>query len=294
MPPDSSPLMTHWITMEDVSRAYPPQPLADFKPKYAGTVLALAQAVFEAVPREAAMSRQRFLLALARDIAPGNLWLLETYERMPYPYCLYWPLASAFATEKAQKRRFDWLLWCDDDALFTAEDVVTLAKAAKERDAQFIAALPYDRMPPHQPSVLEDVDGQPMKWAKAPASGTYPVKLTGLVLALFRRSVFEVVPEPWFGVCAPTIGFAGIAPDYWWCLQMAKAGIKPLVCCDTNVIHSGMKTKIGRQYSEAWYADRGPFGFGQNRSTVQVVSQATGAMLIEPPIYLDGRRKDAP
>ncbi len=287
--PETEPFLTHRITLEDVSRAYPPKQLINYEPpKYNGEVLCVARAVYEAVPQKAADNRLRMLLSLGRDYAPGNLWLPVTYERLVYPYAVYWPLANAFAAEKEQGRRFDWLVWLDDDVMVSADDIRTLLKVAKEKDLRFIAATPYDRMPPHTPSVIEMVDGQPMKWVKAPKSGSYPVGMVGFVLCLFHRSVFDIVPEPWFGVCGPWKGFAGIALDWWWCLQMQKAGLQPWVCCDTDVIHLGHKQEIGRAYAETYFDQVGlPDMPGVPQQTS--VSPQTGAVVTLPPQYSDGR-----
>jgi len=286
---DLSKFETSRITIEDVTRQYPIRDLPRYdKAVYGGPVLALGQAVYEAQPAKAAMNRQRLIESITRSFAPGNLWLLPMYERQTYPYAVYWPLASAFAMERKQGRRFDWYLWADDDALFAADDVLALSKAAAENNLLFVAAVPYDRLPPHSPSVVEDVEGKPYKWVKAPKSGTHPVKMTGFMLCLFHRSVFELVPEPWFGICGPSKGFSGVAPDWWWSVQMAKAGLQPWVCCDTDVTHLTTRGEINREFSEQFLAEHDPTeGQIVNDRTQHTLS--TGAVVVEPPAYQDGR-----
>jgi len=282
--------LTDWITLDDVSRTYPPLPLLNYEePKYSGTVLAIGRAVYESAPQEATDSWGRFTYALARGYAPGNVWLLQTYERMSYPYAVYWPLACAFHQEREQKRRFDWYLWLDDDVIFDKSDLDMLLNEAQRRNLPFIAAVPYDRMPPHSPAVVEKVGPQSKKWVKAPEKGCYPVEMTGFNLCLFRRDVFELVPEPWFGICAPSKNFSGIAPDWWWCIQMKKAGLTPWVCCDTNVTHLGFKCRVNRATSEQYLGNMGLPNMPNQGNPVPHVSPNTGALVTDPPVYPDGR-----
>jgi hypothetical protein len=283
-------LVADKITLEDVARKYPPRGLLNYQPpKYNGAVMALGQAVYEATPQRAVDNQKRFIESVAREFAPGNLWLLPTYERMTFPYSAYWPLACAFHAEREQERRFDWYLWADDDAMFEWADVKALLDVAQEQGVLFISALPYDRIPPHQPSVMEKIDGKLRKWIKAPEKGSYPVALVGMLLCLFHRSIFEMVPEPWFGVCGPAKGFAGMAPDWWWCAQMDKAGLQPWVCCDTKVTHLGLKKEITREVSEAHLEKHGIPDCALHGKLESQVSGATKAVVIEPPIYGDGR-----
>jgi len=250
--PNSEALWTYKVTLEDVLRTYPPRPeLTEYKAKHKGPVLALGRAVYETQPQEATDNLLRLVEVLSRNFAPGNLWLLPTYERLPYPYAVYWPLACAFRWEAGQKRRFDWFMWMDDDVLVTPKDVLALIDAAQKHGAPFIAGVPYDRFPPHCPSVTElDGQGKPWKWVKAPATGTYPCFTVGLCLALFHRSVFDMVPEPWFGAIPPSRAFSGVHPDWWWSYQMHSVGMHPFVCCDSAPIHLGRKTRISREVSE--------------------------------------------
>lgn len=244
------------ISIADVMAKYPPQEcLADWEPehkKYNGPVYAFARAVYETQPQEATDYLLRMMGYFHRKISPSNLWQLPTYERLPYPYAVYWPLGCAFLKEKKDQRRFDWLVWMDDDVLASPMDLEALIAAADPDERPFVSALPYDRFEPHCPAVTEMVDGQLRKWVKAPASGTHKCFHVGLCLAVFHRSLFERVPEPWFAAMPPIEGFAGIAPDWWWSYQMHKVNIDPYVCCDANVIHLGRKLHVNREYSEQW------------------------------------------
>ena len=275
---------THVITLADVTKKYPPQlELMDFKPTFKGEVLAFGRAVYETQPQEATDMLLRLTRGLCDLYAPGNLWLLPTYERLPYPFAVYWPLGCAFKTEKEYNRRFDWFLWMDDDVLATPEDFMTLMAAADPVERPFVSALGYDRFPPHSPSVTEVVDHKILKWVKAPASGTHAVSHTGLCMALFHRSLSEKVPEPWFGISPPVLGVSGMNPDYWWSVQMSKANITPYICCDTNIDHLGRKLRVDREYSEQWQKmSPKSLEFPETKAEDQTVSSRTGARVIVP------------
>ena len=285
---------THTITLEDVARRYPPKTdLMDYKPEFKGEVLALGRAVYETQPQASTDMLLRLSRYLGDQYAPGNYWMLPTFERLPYPFAVYWPLACAFETEKAQGRRFDWFLWMDDDVIATPENFEALKSAANEHLRPFVSALPYDRFEPHAPAVTEFIDGEPKKWVKAPKTGTFAVSHVGLCMALFHRSLFDRVPEPWFGVSPPTMNRSGMNPDYWWSVQMNRAGIQPHVCCDAEVIHLGRKMRINREYSEQWQ-ERSPRR-GNHMDVLEAdnsISPATGAEVITPPKPRNGRSDD--
>ena len=281
------PLSTIWpfrrlISIADVMAKYPPQEcLDDWEPghkNYNGPTYAFARAVYETQPQES---------------TPSHLWQLPTYERLPYPYAVYWPLGCAFLKEKKENRRFDWLIWMDDDVLVHPRDLKALLDVADPDERPFVAALPYDRFEPHCPAVTEVVDGALRKWVKAPESGTHKCYHVGLCMAVFHRSLFERVPEPWFGAMPPMEGFSGIAPDWWWSYQMQKVDIDPYVCCDANVIHLGRKLRVERNYSEQWQ-ERSPRAgnFPDMIDTARVIAPS-GASTAECKPHPDGRWKFA-
>jgi len=264
--------------------------MLNWHPKvFDGQVLAVARAVWSCVPRLAIDSLLTFSMALARQFPPGNLWMLPTYARQTYPSAVYWPILCAFKAEAEQGRRFDWLLWCDDDVLFTMDDVVKLRLAADAHDAPFVAACPYDRMAPHSPAIVETLGGEAYKWVKAPPSGSYPVAMTGYNLCLFRRDVFEKVPEPWWGQAGLMKGSSGMYPDWWWSIQMEKAGLQPWVCCDTNVTHLCECGKANRAISEQYFDTHDVTQMGLLDDRKLYTSPNTGAIMTKPPRYQDGR-----
>ncbi len=283
---------TYWIDIEDVSRKYPPRTeLTGYKPKHEGEILAFGRAVYETQPQESTDMLLRLSRHLCHKYAPGNMWLLPTYERMPYPYAVYWPLACAFETERTHKTRFDWFLWMDDDVLATPGDFDALMDAADPHLRPFVSSLPYDRFEPHHPAVTEYVDGKPKIWNKAPDAGTWGVSHVGLCMALFHRSLFDKVEEPWFGVCPPTLNGSGMAPDYWWSVQMNKAGISPYVCCDSKPVHLGRKLHVDKSYSERWQ-DVSPKAANYPELASIEVSGHSGAIIADPPKIRNGRNTE--
>ena len=297
-PQIDQPLQFDLIQLSDVEAVIPPKPeLTGWASDKDGPVVALGRAVYETQPQQSTDCLLHMVERLCREIHPGNLWLLPTYERLPYPYAVYWPLACAFQKEKTTGRKFDWYVWIDDDVMATGEDVMKLTEAAKKHGAPFMSAVPYDRFPPHSPSVVEFIDGQPYKWVRAPKSGCYPVLTVGLCLAVFHRSVFDLVPEPWFGVCSPSKGFSGLHPDWWWSYQMRKAKLQPWVCCDTNVVHLGHKLRVDRPRSEAWLDQvipAKPALYSDMQAESRAISPVTGAEVIVPPYPEDGRTEPKP
>lgn len=290
----TNPLVYDEITMADTeSLLGTKNPLVELDPLEDKPVIAFGRAVYETQPQKATDNLLRTVQVLSMKLEQ-NLWLLPTYERLPYPFAVYWPLACAFKWEKQKDRKFDWFVWSDDDVLFRPEDVTTLISAAKEHGAPFVSAVPYDRFPPHCPSVMEMYENVPYKWIKAPESGTYPCLTVGLCLAVFHRSVFDMVEEPWFGVCSPSRGFSGLNPDWWWSYQMHKAGLMPHVCCDTDVTHLGDKKQVSRGLSERWqekvlptFIDKYPH-MGEDKRALSPVS---GATIITSPDHDDGRQE---
>lgn len=290
MPEQINPFETDLITMEHVSKVYPPKQMLNWHPAvFEGQVLAIGRAIFGDVPRLAVDSLLTLSMVLARQFSPGNLWMLPTYQRQTYPAAVYWPLACAFRAEHEQGRRFDWFLWMDDDILCTMEDIVKLRQAADVHNISFIAACPYDRNAPHSPSIVENLGDMAYKWVKAPPSGSYPVVMTGFNLCLFRRDVFEKVPEPWFGQAGLMKGSSGMYPDWWWSRQMGKVGLQPWVCCDTNVTHLCECGKVDKAFSEQYFATHDVTQSGILYDKNLYISPNTGATMTVCPEFGDGR-----
>ena len=122
-----------------------------------------------------------------------------------------------------------------------------------------MAAVGYDRQWPYYPAVwtIKDFKGLEVasRFMPVPESGTYEVQCTGLCAALFHRSLFEKVSEPWFAVAPPIWDLSsgserGINPDTWWSERMRQTGIPIHVCCDVDVWHLGPGITVSRQTAD--------------------------------------------
>ncbi len=287
------PLTYDEVTMADTAKLLGTSPpLISDDPDAEKPVIAFGRAVYETQPQKATDNLLRVVQRMTMEMGQ-NFWILPTYERLPYPYAIYWPLACAFKWEEQKGKQFDWFVWVDDDVLFQASDITILINAAREHGAPFVSATPYDRFAPHCPSVMEMYENKPYKWIKVPESGTHPCLTVGLCLAVFHRSVFDIVPEPWFGVCSPSRGFSGLHPDWWWSYQMHKVKLIPHVCCDTDVVHLGDKKQISRELSERWLERVLPSLIGKYPHMAEEhrsISPFTGATIITPVSHDDGRQ----
>jgi hypothetical protein len=238
-------------TMSDLFDLYSP-PAADISPtdEFGGEVLAWGTAVYEGVYPDAYDSHRALAMQLARDYKPGDLWLLRSRERLPYPYAPFYAIGGMFRTEEKLGRRADWLLWIDDDVVVAKDVARVLRRAADPEERPFVAAVGYDRQPPDfLPAVWGNgPDGQyaHLEHDEVPASGIHRVRATGLCAAIFHRSLFDRVSEPWFAVTPPVNGQMGLNPDSWWCRQLESAGIPAYVTCDTKVIHLGRKITVSK------------------------------------------------
>lgn len=220
--------------------------------------LAWATAIYEAVKGPAWDALQRFGFRLARQFPAENLWLLkQPHDRLTYPFCVYWFVQAMFDREQKEGRKADWFLWIEDDIMPPDDVYDTLRAAADPDDKPFVSALAYCRTPPYGPGIasvrkLGNVTTR-VQWADAPTSGTHPCDSVGMCAALFHRSLFDRVPEPWFGVAPPSAN-SGIGPDAWWCDKLLKHGIQPYVCCDAQVDHIGPSIRVDRRSAERWRA----------------------------------------
>ena len=218
-------------------------------------IVAFGMAIFDGIKPLAYHSHRGLIARLARDYGPGNLWLLPIVERMPYPFAIFHAIDCMFETEKACGRRADWFFWLDDDVVIPPDTVAKLIAAADPVERPFVAAVGYDRNWPHKPAVWTEqkIGETTQMWrlGKIPDTGVHKVGYTGLTAALFHRSLFDKVSEPWFAVAPPIHAPAndqinGMNPDIWWCEQMERAGVPVHICCDIDVYHLGAPMASGR------------------------------------------------
>lgn len=253
-------------TLEDVEGMFTiPSAYVPLPPEADKEVVAMATAVYEAV-RPSVLDCHRHLAAqMARDMAPGNLWFLPARPRLPYPYAPFYAVASMIQTEKATGRKADWLLWTDDDVMFGPELYRQLRAAADPVERPFMCAAGIDRFPPFRVAVWQRFtndngliyrkqwvapggEGDPHvllpgeMWA--PREGVHQVETTGLCAALFHRSLFDKIAQPWFAVIPGETNEEGkishkINTDGWWCQRLEDKGIPRYVNCDVRLVHLG-------------------------------------------------------
>uniref|UniRef100_A0A6M3IRL1 Glycosyltransferase n=1 Tax=viral metagenome TaxID=1070528 RepID=A0A6M3IRL1_9ZZZZ len=223
-------------------------------------VLAWATAIYEAVKTPAWFALQKLGFRLARQFHEDSLWLLrQPHDRLTYPYCVYWYVNAMFDRERSDGRRADWFLWIEDDIVPQDDLYEKLRAAADPEDRPYVSALAYTRTPPYGPGIasvskLGNVNTR-TQWEDVPQSGTHPTDSVGMCAALFHRSLFDRIPEPWFGVMPPNKR-GGIGPDAFWCSRLIENGIQPYVCCDAEVEHIGPPVLINRNSARRWRASR--------------------------------------
>ena len=224
---------------------------------YGSEVVAWGVPIFEGVKHPAWYALQRLGFRLARLFPPDNLWLVQSGARRMWPFAPYELVQDMLAEEKQRSRRADWFFLVEDDVVPNPDVYERLRDAAHPENRPFVSSLAYCRQWPCGPGVADTrTSGDTnirTQWEKAPPDGTHKADSVGFCAALFHRSLFDKVPEPWFGVRPPS-SKGGYVHDAWWCYQMKKVGLEPYVCCDAEVGHIGEAVVIGRRVSEAIHA----------------------------------------
>ncbi len=242
--------------LEDSIQAYPPRAAGQLSdPAKSDEILAFACGTYNGVGPEAYNSHRSLSAQLGMDYGK-NLWIIPSYPRLAYPYSALYAVASMIKTEAKAERRADWLLWLDDDVLVPSDLVRVLRNAADPVDRPFVSALAYDRQPPFKAAVwstgkTEEGGEYRKQWEHEPKSGTFEVSSVGLCAALFHRSLFDRVPQPWFAVVPREVTpdgkvVAGVNPDAWWSQRCRNEGIPLYVCCDVTVVHMGLSVPVHR------------------------------------------------
>jgi len=224
------------------------------KPNPDKEIIALATAVFSGVYAQCYDSHKLLAAQLSRD-HPDNVWFLPTQERMPLPDAPIYAVGAMLNCERAIKQKADWFLWIDDDVSVPKDLFAMLRRSADPTDRPFVSAVAYTRQYPFHPAIWQMEEGKLRQWLAVPDHGVYEVYATGLCAALFHRSLFDKVPEPWF--CTADTGLKtekggrvegdrGLQPDVWWCNQLQKHGIPIHVDCTPVVTHFGSPMPINR------------------------------------------------
>jgi len=235
-------------SVEDVIEGLNP-PIATNVPPKDGEIVALARAVYSGVQPAAYDSHLKLAAQMGRDYG-DNLWILSTRPRLPYPFAPLYALGCMILTENARKRKCDWILWLDDDVIVPYGLMRKLREVADPAERPFVAVVGHDRGAPFKPAVWDfDKVGRvtvSRQWETEtmPKSGVHRVDCTGLCAALWHRSLFEKIPQPWFistpGEVFPDGGIEHkINPDSWFCEKCRENNIPIHVCCDITIAHLG-------------------------------------------------------
>lgn len=221
--------------------------------------VAVSIAVFESVKTKAYRSHLAMIAEMARRIEPENLWLLDPrWERRTYPFCVQGMVDLMLVTEKDRGEKVDWFFWLEDDIIPAPDVYFRLRAVADIEERPYVAALAYCRTRPYFPGVATIIQENGIRcaaqWQDAPHEGVVPVDRVGMCAALFHRSIFDRVSQPWFGV--DVASDRGIGPDAFWCSRLKAHGIQPYLCCDVTVGHLGEPPIITQEISEQWNAQR--------------------------------------
>lgn len=242
-----SPSIEWVLENADVPLAYAPGP-----PDPKTEVVALATSVFAGVAARPFDSHRLLVAQIAVDHGV-NFWILPSQERMPFPHAPLYAVASMIRTEKSVGRKADWFLWLEDDVSVPFTLLRDLRAVAHPETSPFVAAIGHDRYPKFWPTVWEGDWGDLKQWHVVPDDGVRKVDACGLVAALFHRSLFDRVPQPWFGVGNSVVVAHeekgvdvkhGIQPDFTWAKQMRKAGIPIYVHTGIMVTHFGIPLPV--------------------------------------------------
>ena len=248
-------------SVEDVGLMYDPPPASFCKGGDDNKdVVAIGTAVYSGVVPAAYDSHRNMCLYSAWDLGPGNLWVLPTMARLTYPFAPLYSVASLLKTEKVTGKRADWFVWIDDDVVVPKDLIRKLRMAADPEKRPYVAAVGFDRYPPFRAAVWQRfhrgelidrkqwVVGEPENddQMTMPTSGVHEVDCTGLCAAIFHRSFFDKVPQPWFSSLPPTITDddvdSKINPDAWLAQKCNEAGVPIHVTCDVEIGHVGLST----------------------------------------------------
>jgi len=161
-----------------------------------------------------------------------------------------------FKTEKKAGRRADWFFWHDDDVVCRPDIIRQLRQSAHPVERPFVAAVGYDRNPPYQAAVwTETTNDKGLVWNEHwvdARPGLHKVAVTGLCAAIFHRSFFDRLPQPWFASMPPSVDKDGdfhhsINTDAWLCQQCKDNDIPIYVNGDIEVTHMGNGMPINKR-----------------------------------------------
>lgn len=99
--------------------------------------------------------------------------------------------------EAVQKMRGDWLLFIDDDMVFTGDQVEQLIRTRDEHDLDMLGGLCFRRASPHQPTLYmrEGPNIGAYNFLETWDSDIVEVDATGMAFMVIHRRVFEGIAQ---------------------------------------------------------------------------------------------------
>lgn len=173
-------------------------------------------------------------------------------------------MARQLAADYALDNGFDWFVQFDDDAVFPSDVLSKLLS----HDKDFVAAVAYQRKPPHLPCCYEIGEGgllgAPMEGIEH--TGLRRVDVTGMHCSIMKTSVIrrlrEGTKKPDGSVDVPGIrqyfgGFDNkVGEDFAFCLNLKKIGIPVYVDSDFIAGHIGSEIIVDEHYKQEFMAGR--------------------------------------
>jgi len=238
----------------DVDALYNPPPMALSGKVKDGPIVVLATASYSGIAPDCWNAWNKLVARTCWDFGEGNVWITPVRERLPYPFAPLFSLCSAFKTEEVTGRKFDWMLWVDDDVIVPSTVIQKLIASADPDKRPFVACIGYDRCPPFKPAIWdrtevgECVSKQQWKEGKE-GTGMHKVEVTGLCCALFHRSFFDRVTQPWFAATPGEMDDKfGIVyrgnTDAWLCQRCRESDVPVYVNTDIEIAHMGQRIPI--------------------------------------------------
>lgn len=160
------------------------------------------------------------------------------------------------------KTSTEWLFWMDSDMVFDPDALVKLFEVAEQKEAKMVTGIYYQRKGMNYPCLwsrgeaTDEGSQTGMMTAKGKnnkymGSFIFPhpnkkepfqVHAAGFGCVLVHRSVFEVLPRPWFqfikGVCSE---------DFYFFVNAQEMGFKLWAVPNFDLYHLGDRPKIGKK-----------------------------------------------
>lgn len=144
-------------------------------------------------------------------------------------------------TEAFLQSTTEWLFWMDSDMTFPPDTLEQLLNVAEQKDAKMVTGIYYQRKGMNYPCIWsrgEDLEDGTKTGLQSPKSKTnkylgtfviphpekkepFQVHAAGFGCVLIHRSVFEVLPRPWFQFIKGTC-----SEDFYFFVNAQEMGFK--------------------------------------------------------------------